>query len=143
MPTRLLSIFLLLLLFGASVGCGSSTEEDPKPLQELSGRWDEKSYVTTIYNEKGGVENTSTATGVDNYYVFKSDKTFEYHSGISTVIPGTYSYTNTTINLNHQGGTFYNFQDISVFTPSQLVISAGKQQAGTRSTVVVLTLVKH
>lgn len=146
MPTRVLSIFLLLFLLCASFSCttGNDEPEPTKELIDLTGRWDVHTWESTTYDEKGGIESAFKSYGrPGDYYEFSADKSFQYHSEDLGVISGTYTYTKTSMTMTYQRGTFAGFHDITVFTPTQLELTSGKQQASTRSNVQLLTLVKH
>ncbi|QNP54292.1 lipocalin family protein [Hymenobacter qilianensis] len=144
MPSRVLVSFLLLLLAWASFSCTTQGEDDPTPQQGLVGRWNEESWKSTVYDEKGAVLATNNTSSTPNYYVFKSNKTFDYYSvNLGGVIAGTYTYAPPSLTLAYQAGTFNGRYEIIEFTPAKLVLTSGKPQPGTSYTVEVLTLVKN
>lgn len=144
MPVRLHTIFLFLLLLCTVAGCGSDDKAEPTPAKNVTGRWDLQTWESTNYDESGNVATYVKTVGKpDEYYDFKADKTFIYKSETLGEIGGTYTLTDKTMIMGYQRGTFAGFHDITTFTSTQLVLTSGKQQAGTRSNVQVLTLIKH
>jgi hypothetical protein len=145
MQIRLFSALLLLLLAFTSFSCTSNKEDEPEPLKDIVGRWDVQSRRATVYDDKGNVDYTTNMPGKPgDYYIYNSDKTFEIHfDGFASFTSGTYTYTNTSVTTKNQQGVLSGYDEITTFTPMQLVFTNGKQQTGTRSVVDVITLIKH